>query len=144
MPAHRRVLTGIKPTGTPHLGNYLGAIRPAIQLTETYDDAFLFIADLHALTIKQDSARLTEMGYSVAATWLAFGLDPKKVTFYRQSDIPETVQLAWVLACATPLGTLNRAHSFKDAQAKGKSLMTTSTSGLYSYPILMSRGHPRL
>ncbi len=137
MAAKRRALTGIKPTGTPHLGNYLGAIRPAIELAQSYEDSFLFIAGLHSLTAQQDSKRLNESSYEVAATWLAFGLDTKQVTFYRQSDIPETTQLAWVLSCATPLGMLRRAHSYKDAQAKGHS-DDDINAGLFTYPVLMA------
>jgi tryptophanyl-tRNA synthetase len=132
----KRVLTGVKPTGIPHIGNYLGAIRPALELTKTHD-AFLFIADLHALTTRQDPKVLAEDTYSVAATWLALGLDPNKVTFYKQSDIPEITTLAWILSCFTPLGLLNRAHSIKDARAKGVSDEDLN-HGLFTYPVLMA------
>ncbi len=108
--ARPRSLTGIKPTGTPHIGNYLGAIRPALELAKTHD-SFLFIADLHALTTQHDPKRLREETYAVACTWLALGLDTKEVVFYRQSDVPEVTMLAWVLACFTPMGLLLRGHS---------------------------------
>jgi tryptophanyl-tRNA synthetase len=111
--AKKRSLTGIKPTGTPHIGNWLGAIRPAIELTKSYD-SFLFIADLHALTTAHDPKQIAEQTWAVAATWLAFGLDPEKVVFYRQSDVPETATLAWILACFTPMGLLTRGHSLDD------------------------------
>jgi tryptophanyl-tRNA synthetase len=117
MADRKRVLTGVKPTGVPHIGNYLGAIRPALELTKTHD-AFLFIADLHALTTRQDPNRVTEDTYSVAATWLACGLDPAKSTFYKQSDIPEVATLSWILSCFTPFGLLLRAHSFVEALQK--------------------------
>jgi tryptophanyl-tRNA synthetase len=132
----KRVLTGIKPTGVPHIGNYLGAIQPALELTKTYD-AFLFIADLHALTSKQDPKQLEEQTYSVAATWLALGLDPNKVVFYKQSDIPEVATLAWILSCVTPMGLLNRAHSMKEARDKGKT-EDDINHGVFAYPVLMA------
>lgn len=132
----KRVLTGIKPTGIPHLGNYLGAIRPAIELTRQHD-SFLFIADLHALTITPDRAALKEQTHSVAATWLALGIDPEQTVFYRQSDVPEICQLAWILSCVTPLGLLNRAHSYKDARQKGQS-DDDINHGVFSYPVLMA------
>ncbi len=131
-----RILTGIKPTGVPHLGNYLGAIQPAIELTRTFE-SFLFIADLHALTILPDPEALREQTYAVAAAWLAFGLDPERVVFYRQSDIPEITNLAWALSCVIPKGLLNRAHSYKDAKAKDLKEEDIS-HGLYSYPVLMA------
>lgn len=132
----KRVLTGVKPTGVPHIGNYLGAIRPAISLSRTMD-SFLFIADLHALTIAPDPERLREESYCVAATYLAFGLDPEEATLYRQSDIPEITQLAWCLSCSLTLGYLNRAHSYKDAIEKGTKAEDIN-DGLYSYPVLMA------
>ena len=131
-----RVLTGVKPTGVPHLGNYLGAIRPSLELTAQHD-SFLFIADLHALTTARDPAELREQTYSVAATWLACGLDPDKVTFYSQTDVPQTTTLSWILSCFTPLGLLNRAHSVKDARAKGSS-DDEINHGVFSYPVLMA------
>lgn len=95
-----RVLTGVQSTGTPHLGNILGAILPAIEMTnKPENDAFIFIADLHSLTQIKDARTLRENTYSVAAAWLAFGLDPEKVVFYRQSDVPQTTELSWYLSC---------------------------------------------
>jgi len=134
----KRVLTGIKPTGVPHLGNLLGAIEPAIAMTREPDvESFLFIADLHSLTIRPEPGRLTEEIYSVAACWLACGLDPDRVVFYRQRDVPEIVELAWIIGCSVPLGLLNRAHSFKDAKARGTDAEEV-LFGLYSYPVLMA------
>ena len=117
---HTRVLTGITPSGTPHLGNYLGAIRPAILASRQKDvDSFYFLADLHAL-IKccGQPDRIHRSTLEIAATWLAAGLDPEHVTFYRQSDIPEIPQLNWVLTCVTSKGLLNRAHAYKAAVDK--------------------------
>jgi tryptophanyl-tRNA synthetase len=125
-------LTGIKPTGTVHLGNYLGAIRPALDLVnQQQGDFFYFIADFHALTAI-GGLSLKEVSYQVAATWLALGLDPDKVFFYRQSDIDEIFQLSWILSCFTPKGDLNRAHAYKAAEGK------EVNAGLYTYPILMA------
>ena len=135
-------LTGIKPTGVPHLGNYIGAIRPAIELTDRYD-AFYFIADYHALTTVRDPALLDEWTRSVAASWVACGLDPERVTLYRQSDIPETFELAWVLSCVTAKGLLNRAHAYKAARDRNRDagerdLDAGISMGLYNYPVLMA------
>lgn len=132
----KRVLTGVKPTGVPHMGNYLGAIRPAIELSRKMD-SFLFIADLHALTIRPDPKQLIEESYCVAASWIAFGLDPEATVFYRQSDVPEIPTLAWCLSCALPMGLLNRAHSYKDARAKAGD-DDKINHGLFSYPVLMA------
>jgi tryptophanyl-tRNA synthetase len=107
-------LTGIKPTGTLHLGNYLGMIRPALRLAEEYH-AYYFIADYHALTSVKDGEEIRRSSYEVAATWLALGLDPERVTLYRQSDVPEVTELTWILSCVTPKGLLNRAHAYKAA-----------------------------
>ena len=128
-----RVLTGIKPTGRPHLGNYLGSIKPAIALSKTRE-SFLFIADLHALTTIRDGNTMRELVYDVAATWLAFGLDPEKVVFYRQSDVPEISELNWVLSCFTSQGLLERAHAYKAAKDAGQDV----SAGLYTYPVLMT------
>lgn len=128
-----RVLSGIKPTGQPHLGNYLGMIRPALRLAEQHE-SFLFIADLHAMTTIRNGGALREQVYEVAATWLALGLDPQRTAFFRQSDVPEIPRLSWVLACYTPQGLLERAHAVKaarDAQAE-------MNAGLYTYPVLMA------
>jgi len=134
-------LTGIKPTGTPHIGNYLGMIKPALGLVETYR-AFYFIADYHALTTVKDRNRLNQLVYEIAATWLALGLDPDRVVFYRQSDIPEIFELAWILSCFTPKGLLNRAHAYKavtDANKQaGKNPDSDVNGGLYNYPVLMA------
>ncbi len=136
-----RALTGIKPTGEPHIGNWLGAIKPALALASTYD-TFYFIADYHALNIIYDAEALRKNSLSIAATYLAFGLNPSQSVFYRQSDIPEVFELAWILACFTPKGLMNRAHSYKDAVAKnmgqGKDPDHNINMGLYSYPVLMA------
>ncbi|MGH3624925.1 MAG: tryptophan--tRNA ligase, partial [Sciscionella sp.] len=105
-------LTGIKPTGEPHLGNYIGAIKPALTLAQEYD-ALYFIADYHALTTLRDPQLLRHYTRSVAATWIAAGLDPDLVVFYRQSDVPEIFELTWVMACMTGKGLMNRAHAYK-------------------------------
>ncbi|MGF1509619.1 MAG: tryptophan--tRNA ligase [Myxococcota bacterium] len=134
----KRVLTGIKPTGVPHIGNVLGAIEPALALNAHPEhEGFLFIADLHSLTIRPDAADLRDQTRSVAATWLALGLDPEQVCFYRQSRVPEVTELSWILSCSLPMGLLNRAHSFKDAQAKGAGLDEIN-HGIFAYPVLMA------
>lgn len=134
-------LTGIKPSGKPHIGNYLGMIRPALELAKHYQ-ALYFIADYHALTTVQDGSKLKEQTYDVAATWLALGLDPEKVIFYRQSDIPEVMELTWILSCFTSKGLLNRAHAYKaavdDNLANGRPPDEGINSGLYFYPVLMA------
>ncbi len=138
-----RVLTGIKPTGLPHVGNLLGAIRPALQLADQGLVAMYFIADYHALTTVQNAAEMKQLTREVAATWLAMGLDPAKVVFYRQSDIPEIFELAWVLACFTSKGWMNKAHAYKAIvqakEAEGVVDVDASVSmGLYGYPVLMA------
>ena len=134
-------LTGIKPSGTPHIGNLLGAIEPAIELASSYQ-ALYFIADYHALTSVRDKEKLNQQVYEMAATWLAAGLNPDEVVFYRQSDVPEVFELTWVLSCLASKGLLNRAHSFKDAVAKneaaGKDPDLGINMGLFNYPILMA------
>lgn len=134
-------LTGIKPTGIPHIGNFLGAIKPAIELTRDHESLY-FIADYHALTTVRDRQLLKNQIHIVAATWLASGLDPDKVTFYRQSHIPEVFELTWILSCFAPKGLLNRAHSYKDAVDKNiqssKDPDDGINCGLYYYPILMA------
>ncbi len=135
-------LTGIKPTGTPHLGNYLGAIKPALALAKDYEPVY-FIADYHAMTLGAMHQRdvLRQNIYSVAATWLALGLDPDQGLFYKQSDIPEIFELSWLLSCFTPKGFMNRAHSYKDKvaknQAEGVDPDANINMGLYCYPCLM-------
>ena len=134
-------LTGIKPTGQPHIGNYLGMIKPALELAEDYQTLY-FIADYHALTTVKNRKELTDLTYQVAATWLALGLDPARVIFYRQSDIPEVFELSWVLACFTSKGLLNRAHAYKtlveDNTEAGREEDKNINAGLYTYPVLMA------
>ena len=138
-----RVLTGITTSGTPHLGNYVGAIRPAIQASlEANVDAFFFLADYHALIKCEDADRIARSRLEIAATWLASGLDPERVTFYRQSDVPEIPELCWMLTCVTAKGLMNRAHAYKASvdqnAAKGVDEDDGITMGLFSYPILMA------
>ncbi|MGB3424882.1 MAG: tryptophan--tRNA ligase [Castellaniella sp.] len=138
-----RVLTGITTSGTPHLGNYAGAIRPAIQAsTEPGVDAFFFLADYHALIKCDDPARIARSRLEIAATWVAGGLDTDRTTFYRQSDVPEIPELCWMLNCVTAKGLMNRAHAYKasvDANtAKGIEPDDGVTMGLFSYPVLMA------
>ena len=130
-----KILTGIQSTGTPHLGNILGAIIPAVEMANSTDDeSYLFIANMHSLTQIKDDKVLKENTFSTAATWLAFGLDPAKTCFYRQSDVPEVTELAWYLSCFFPYQRLKLAHSFKDKSDNLKDV----NSGLFSYPMLMS------
>ena len=137
-----RVLTGITTTGTPHLGNYVGAIRPAVQASRAPDtDAFYFLADYHALIKCDEPARIQRSTLEIAASWIASGLDPDKVTFYRQSDIPEIPELTWLLTCVTGKGVLNRAHAYKAAvdknHAAGQDPDSDVSAGLFMYPVLM-------
>ena len=130
-----RILTGVQSTGTPHLGNLLGAIIPAIHLANNPDnESFLFIADMHSLTQIKDGTLLRENTYSTAATWLAFGLDIEKTVFYRQSDIPQVTELTWYLSCFFPYQRLTLAHSFKDKADR----LDDINSGLFAYPMLMA------
>ena len=130
-----RILTGIQSTGTPHLGNILGAIIPAIEMAEKPEnDSYLFIANLHTLTQIKDATVLRENTYSTAATWLAFGLDVDKTVFYRQSDIPQVTELSWYLSCFFPFQRLTLAHSFKDKADR----LEDVNSGLFTYPMLMA------
>jgi tryptophanyl-tRNA synthetase len=137
-------LTGIKPSGTPHIGNWLGAIRPGLQLADMPGtQAVYFIADYHALTAVHDAAALRHMTYDVAATWLAFGLDPRRTLLYRQSDIPEIFELSWILACFTTKGWMNKAHAYKAVvernQSDGHEDVDVGVNiGLYTYPVLMA------
>lgn len=140
--AQRKIsLTGIKPTGTPHIGNYLGAIKPALEMTRQYD-AYYFIADYHALTTMRDPAEFQRSVHEVAATWLAAGLDPNETLIYRQSDVPEVFELNWIISCVTPKGLLNRAHAYKAAvdanEAAGNQPDDGVVMGLYNYPVLMA------
>ena len=139
----KRVLTGITTTGTPHLGNYVGAIRPAINASrEAGVESFFFMADYHALIKCDEPARIERSRLEIAATWLAAGLDTSRVTFYRQSDIPEIPELTWLLTCVTPKGLMNRSHAYKAAtdanQAATDDIDAGITMGLFSYPILMA------
>ncbi len=138
-----RVLTGIKPTGTPHLGNYVGAIRPAIAASLLPGmESYYFLADYHALSGSADAQRVHRSTLEVAATWLALGLDPARVYFYRQSDLPEVTELTWLLSCVTAKGLLNRAHAYKAAVdaniAAGNDADHGIGMGLYLYPVLMA------
>ena len=139
----KRVLTGVTTTGIPHLGNYVGAIRPAIRAAASEEaESFLFLADYHGLIKCHEPERIRESTRAVAATWLACGLDPERTTFYRQSDIPEVMELNWILTCITAKGLMNRAHAYKAAvQANTEQNEDPDHGvemGLYSYPILMS------
>lgn len=134
-------LTGIKPTGTPHIGNYLGMIKPALELVQSYRTIY-FIADYHALTTERDPEKLNRQICEVAGTWLALGLDPERVVFFRQSDIPEVFELTWILACLTAKGLLNRAHAYKAAVEEnirqGKETDNNINAGVFNYPVLMA------
>lgn len=130
-----RILTGVQSTGTPHLGNILGAILPAIHMSnESNNDSFLFIADLHSLTQIKNADTLRQNTLSTAAAWLAFGLDIEKTVFYRQSDVPQATELAWYLNCFFPFSRLELAHSFKDKASR----LEDVNGGLFTYPMLMA------
>ena len=138
-----RVLTGVTPSGTLHLGNYVGAIRPAIQKSRAEGtESFYFLSDYHALIKTSDPDRVEKSRIQIAATWLACGLDPKRVHFYRQSDLPETLELNWILNCVTSKGLMNRAHAYKAKveanEAAGEDPDNNVTMGLFCYPILMA------
>jgi tryptophanyl-tRNA synthetase len=141
--AKTRVLTGITTTGTPHLGNYVGAIRPAIEASQNEENlSFYFLANYHALIKCQDPVQVHQSTTEIAATWLALGLNTDNVVFYRQSDVPETTELSWILTCMAAKGLMNRAHAYKAAvaanQEAGDDTDLGITMGLYSYPILMA------
>jgi len=143
MTANKRVLTGITTTGTPHLGNYVGAIKPAIAASRDAEtDSFYFLADYHALVKCEDPARVQESTLEIAATWLALGLDTSRSIFYRQSDITEIPELTWLLTCVTAKGLMNRAHAYKaavdDNIEAGEDPDWGITMGLFSYPVLMA------
>lgn len=137
-------LTGITTTGTPHLGNYVGAIRPAIEASRVPgNESFYFLADYHAIIKCQDPAVVRQSRQEIAATWLALGLDPDHVTFYRQSDIPEIMELTWILTCQAAKGLMNRAHAYKGVVQSNEESGSADpdkgiTMGLFSYPILMT------
>ena len=128
-----RILSGIQPSGTPHLGNYFGMMKPAIELQER-GEAYYFIADLHALTTVQNAAALRANVRGLALDFLACGLDPARSVFFRQSDVPQVAELAWILSTVTPMGLLERCHSFKDKTARG----IAASHGLFAYPVLMA------
>lgn len=140
----KTILTGIKPTGMPHLGNLLGAIKPAIELSKNndFDRSIYFIADYHALNSVRDPKQFKEDVYGIAATWIALGLDVEKSIFYKQSDVPEIFELTWMLSCMTPKGDMNRAHSYKDKVQKNnendKDPDFGVNMGLFNYPVLMA------
>jgi len=139
----QRVLTGITTSGTPHLGNYVGAVRPTVRASRLSDvESFYFLADYHALIKVGDPSRVQRSTLEIAATWLACGLDPDKVTFYRQSDIPEIPELTWLLTCVSGKGMLNRAHAYKASvdknTAAGEDPDAGVTAGLFMYPVLMA------
>lgn len=139
----KRYLTGIKPTGIAHLGNYFGAIKPAIEFSKRDDaESFYFIADYHALNVLETREEMIEYTYGIACTWLACGLDPSRVVFYKQSDVPEVFELNWILSNVTPKGLMNRAHAYKAVvernEANGVNVDDGVNMGLYNYPILMS------
>ena len=138
----KTILTGVKPTGAPHVGNYIGAIRPALRLADSHARSYLFIADYHALNAVQDAKALRHDSYEVAATWLALGLDPHKTVFYRQSDVPEIFELMNILCAVTPKGLMDRSHAYKAMVDKnreaGRDVDADVNMGLYTYPILMA------
>ena len=130
-----RILTGIQSTGTPHLGNILGAIVPAIKMSnESQNESFLFIADMHSLTQIKDKETLRNNTYATAAAWLAFGLNTEKTIFYRQSDVPQATELSWILSCHFPYQRLTLAHSFKDKSDR----LSDVNAGIFTYPMLMA------
>ncbi len=140
---NKRVLTGVKPTGRPHLGNYYGAMKPAIELANNSPESLLFIADYHTLITVHDAQTMRQLALETAACWLASGVDPNKTHIYRQSDVPEIFEMTWILNCFTPKGLMNRAHAYKakvsSNESDGKSDLDAGVSmGLFSYPVLMA------
>ena len=135
----KRILTGITTTGTPHIGNYLGAIKPALELAKDYDESFYFLADYHAIIKNSKSDEVSNSVKHVALAWLSSGLDPDKSFFYRQSDVPEILELSWILNCVTAKGLMNRSHAYKAAINNNKGDEDKGiTMGLFSYPVLMA------
>ena len=130
----KRLLSGVQSSGTPHIGNYLGAMKNHIAMQDTYE-SYIFIADLHALTTVHDPQIMKEKTIELALDYLALGLDPQKAVFFRQSDVYEHCELMWILNCITPMGLLERAHAYKDSVAKG---LKEQSSGLFTYPVLMA------
>jgi tryptophanyl-tRNA synthetase len=134
----KRILTGITTTGTPHIGNYLGAIKPALKQAKNYDESYYFLADYHAIIKNSDNNEVSESVKNVSLAWLASGLDVDKSFFYRQSDIPEILELSWILNCVTAKGLMNRSHAYKAAINNNGDEDKGITMGLFSYPILMA------
>ena len=135
----KRILTGITTTGIPHIGNYIGAIRPAIELAQGSDESFFFLADYHSIIKNQNVDEIKNSVENVALAWLSCGLDPSNTNFYRQSDVPEILELSWILNCVTSKGLMNRAHAYKSETSKNTSDPDKGiTMGLFSYPILMA------
>ena len=135
----KRILTGITTTGIPHIGNFIGAIKPALELSKDYDDSFFFLADYHSIIKNNSSDEIKESVKSIALAWLSCGLDPTKTIFYRQSDVPEILELTWILNCVTAKGLMNRAHAYKSAVSQNNNDPDKGINmGLFSYPILMA------
>ena len=135
----KRILTGITTTGTPHIGNYLGAIKPAINLASDFDESFYFLADYHAIIKNSDSNAVGKSVEDIALAWLSCGLDINKSFFYRQSDVPEILELSWILSCVTAKGLMNRSHAYKSATSMNTDEEDKGiTMGLFSYPVLMA------
>ena len=135
----KRILTGITTTGIPHIGNYIGAIRPAIEMTKNSDESFFFLADYHSIIKNQDPDSIKDSVKNIALAWLSSGLDPKKSYFYKQSDVPEIIELCWILNCVTAKGLMNRAHAYKAATSNNENDPDKGiTMGLFSYPVLMA------
>ena len=138
----KRILTGITTTGVPHIGNYIGAIRPALEMASSSDESFFFLADYHSIIKNQNASEIGTSVESIALAWLSCGLDPNKSYFYRQSDVPEILELSWILNCITAKGLMNRAHAYKAASSLNKNDQDKGiTMGLFSYPISVSYTH---
>ena len=135
----KRILTGITTTGTPHIGNYIGAIRPALEMAKENEESFFFLADYHSIIKNQDSNKIKQSVEDIALAWLSCGLDTKTTYFYRQSDVPEILELSWILNCVTAKGLMNRAHAYKAASSLNTNDADKGiTMGLFSYPVLMA------
>ena len=136
---NKRILTGITTTGTPHIGNFIGAIRPALEMCNDYDESFFFLADYHSIIKNNNTNDIKESVKNIALAWLSCGLDPTKTIFYRQSDVPEILELTWILNCVTAKGLMNRAHAYKAAVYLNKDDPDKGINmGLFSYPVLMA------
>ena len=135
----KRILTGITTTGTPHIGNFIGAIRPALEMSNDYDDSFFFLADYHSIIKNNNTDEIKQSVKNIALAWLSCGLDTANTIFYRQSDVPEILELTWILNCVTAKGLMNRAHAYKAAVSQNKDDPDKGINmGLFSYPILMA------